>query len=510
MCKKIYSSRSLYISLVAFGVGFLFLLILRMNTLSPGTANCIDCFYHAAVAREGPVVFTAKTFPAASASLWAVRFSDKELLFHWLLYAGGKGFSFLGVDSFKPPFHALSLLVVGLSLAAFVFAAGWFRIKQMYFAVASLLVLFPVFTHRLLMLRPHVMSIGLLLLAAVACDHALRKNRYLPLLLLGICYAWGYSNPHFILIPAVAFGIGWWKRKRWRVVFPALVGVAGVIIGFTIHPQFPNTFIIWKVQCIDVVLNRLAGVGYIGTPSELRAPPLYTVLQNIVLPLMMIFNIVVISVILKKRGLRRMPPSLTGLSIIALIFTGGWFLSVRCIEYAVPFAVLTFFATFRHIKALCLWRHWVNGRKLRLFTVEVAVFFIIMALAAGKIYINSAQEYRPATGFAAWLEERQEPKDQVIGNLLWSDFPFLYYAAPKYFYLSALDPMFTYAANPGPLSRLEALLQQKKLPSAQKLNRITGARIFFVSWRYPRLQEKMAQSGYKVVYEGRDGKAYSI
>ncbi|QSH40968.1 hypothetical protein P0136_10475 [Lentisphaerota bacterium ZTH] len=494
----------------ALATGVLFLMVVRVNSLSPGTANCIDCFYHVAVARQGPAVFTAKTFPAASASLWATTFSDKELLFHWLLYGGGEVFNVLGGDAYSPPFHALSLLITGITLALFVLTAYRLGVRKQLFSVAALLVLFPTFTHRFLMLRPHVLSTGLMLLAAVACDYALRKEQYWPLLLAGFCYAWGYSNPHFILIPAIAFGIGWWARKGSRVWLPAFFGGAGVLTGFIMHPQFPNTFIVWKVQCVDVILNRIAGVGVIGTPSELGAPPLMTLLQNAVLPLLLFFNLLILLLLMKKYGAARLPPSLTGLNIISLIFTGGWFVSVRCIEYAAPFTILAFFVSLRYVAALWKWRAGLTARRLRLFMVEIAVFFFITAFAAGKIYIISAQEYRPASGFAAWLESRQESKEQIIANLIWSDFPFLYYAAPDYYYLSALDPMFTYAVNPGPVSHLESLLQQRKIPCPQEVSRLTGARLFFVSWRYPELQKKLKCSGYKVVYQGADGMAFSI
>ena len=64
------------------------------------------------------------------------------------------------------------------------------------------------------------------------------------------------------------FSITWSKKDHGRkIFFLPLISLAGLLAGYLIHPQFPNTFIIWKVQSLDALLNPVLGSGKALTPK---------------------------------------------------------------------------------------------------------------------------------------------------------------------------------------------------------------------------------------------------
>ena len=240
-----------------------FLLFVRVYVLCPDGEYDSDSFYHAAMAEFGPEFFAAKEFPNVTLSVWQERFSDKELGFHLLLWGMFRVNDWLGFGN-APPFHLPSLVLCALLLAAFALLLHRFRIRNLWRWTLLLVTVSSTFTLRLTALRPHLLAITLFVLAAWCfCSPRLMKGnrRWGVLALAGLAFGYCYSNPHFILMPVGAYALAvLWKDRDWKALGYPLVALGGVLVALLLHPQFPNSFLIWKLQGVDVVLGML-GLG---------------------------------------------------------------------------------------------------------------------------------------------------------------------------------------------------------------------------------------------------------
>lgn len=94
-----------------------------------GCENCFDVYYHVGIADLGPSYFCADKLPAMSMSLWAEKFSDKELGFHFILSALRTLRNFIFLES-NPPFH-FSILFFAIALCSFfTFLIFKFKIRH--------------------------------------------------------------------------------------------------------------------------------------------------------------------------------------------------------------------------------------------------------------------------------------------------------------------------------------------------------------------------------------------
>ena len=78
------------------------LFIVRWGFLCPGSEYEPDCFFHARIVEEGPSVFLSKKFPTLACSTWTESYSDKELIFHIMLWGISKIGKFLGASNEYP------------------------------------------------------------------------------------------------------------------------------------------------------------------------------------------------------------------------------------------------------------------------------------------------------------------------------------------------------------------------------------------------------------------------
>lgn len=217
---------------------------------------CVDSFYHVTIADLGYEFYTAKTFPHMTMSIWRGCFSDKELLFHFLLSII-RGIEGLFRYNDTPPYHFPAIVFSLCFLFAFAFSATCLGVKRVYLFSILLVLTSPFFTYRLGMLRPHVFGLSIILLSLPLFRYAKSFLGYLGIFFISLVYAWSYSHPHFILFPALAFSISRWCKNKKICVYLVASGLLGILCGYTIHPQFPNTFIIWKVQCVDLPIQLL-------------------------------------------------------------------------------------------------------------------------------------------------------------------------------------------------------------------------------------------------------------
>lgn len=486
----------------------LWLTALRLCVLDGGE-NCYDAYYHAAMADAGPGKFLSRTMPSMTMSVWETQFSDKEALYHMALWAMRKGGLALGLDG-APPFHIPALAFSTALVAAFIFALRRCGVHDTLLPSIALVVASPFFTNRLLMLRPHVLSMTIMLLSIPAFAKASGKKGYALLFAIGLLYSWSYSNPHFILLPAACFFAARLGEGFAKAAAPGLCALGGVIAGLILHPQFPNTLANWKIQCVDVALNSLLpGATPIKGSVEMGAPGGLWLAGNTLVYGLFAFSLALSVSVRMRDGLDSLSKSSQAVFAASALAVAGTMFNIRVMEYACPlsvFAAALLVADLRRLPAPP--RGFDFSGRARLWT---ATLLVLAALAGAAIHSGMKRSLvAPCGDFAQWIRGSGIPAGETLANITWSDFTILYFPLPDYRYLCGLDPMFAYSRFPERFSKLESFRLLDSWMEPAELAKATGARYAFVHEREWILGRSMKLRGYKAVYEGKDGWLFAL
>jgi len=117
--------------------------------------------------------------------------------------------------------------------------------------------------------------------------------------------------------------------------------------------------------------------------------------------------------------------------------------------------------------------------------------------------------YPELRSFATWAGKTL-PDGTGIANLIWGDFPMLFYSAPQFRYLMGLDPMFGYRWNAEKVERLEKFRTGQLALSPHEVMELTGSRFAFVPRRAGPLAKLLIQHGFVVVYRENDGWLFDL
>lgn len=488
--------------LIALLVPYLWLAGVRMVSLEDGGEASTDTFYHVAMADRFPGACVAQDFPWTTLSIWKDHFYDKELLFHAALRAVRSYGAWMGLPS-GPPFHLPALTFDLLLLAVFALFANALRIPRLYFFCAALVMFCPFFTQRLLMLRPHVVAITIML--ACLWNLAARPRPWLSFS-LGMLAAYSYSNPHFILLPALVYAALVFRTDRRVALKVPVVTLLGVLAGLTLHPQFPNTFILWKIQCVDVIRQSLLQESPLSLGAELSRPYPRWFAQNAALFALALVNAWALGALLKRRRWNDIAVDTRLLVVMQGLGVIGVFFSMRVTEYAWPFALLAAGVLLRDLRRENLLREFSARARWAAHVLMVVGF---LGLGLYVIRWVAPHQTRELHGFPGWAKQNI-PDGTVIANPEWTDFPVLFYGAPQFRYLLGIEPMFGYSAMPETVARLEAFRARKAVLSPAELGKLTGSRYAFVSARHEKLARFMHECGYYFIYQESDGWLFDL
>lgn len=491
----------------------IWLCAIRILFLTTGECSA-DSFYHVGMAELGPRVFLAKTFPWMGLSAWGEHFADKELLFHmglWVLH-WVRGLVGLSGDA---PFHYAMIPLILLICSSFVFAAKRLGVWPPLIAGSALLgfLMSTNFTFRAMMLRPHIVAIALILVMCGILAKGTFRFRLFGVLILSLIFTWGYSNPHFIILPVICFAFFHGLSERsWKWAWLPFTALVGVVAGLVIHPQFPNSLLIWKIQSIDAMFVPMFFHMPIAHPSEMMTPAFKWHLTAIPLYILTYCNLFLLFRLVEKKGIRGVNPNLYAIAAFALTFTAGVFVVIRAVEYAVPFSGLLF--------GMLLSESLKNGLRIPFHQSgkKMAAVLLGLGIALGSfttftcfVLLPITAESKPPDNILLWLNDHVKAGDTII-NVAWSDFPILFYYDRGHRFLWGMDPMFSISYRPKQAGLLASCnpLTKQKTPSAKELYREFGIRYGVVL--YPRLNmaQYLKRRGWKVVYEGKDGLIFDL
>lgn len=490
------------------------LLLTIVRIVGFNAENSVDAYYHVALADFGPSYYMSKKCPHLTLSVWSERFSDKELGYHLLLTFVRRLKRTANLAG-SPPFNSEALFFDFLAILAFVIACRTMGVRDTIFYAVALVIISPFFTNRLLMLRPHNLSIAIMI-TACAIFHVTSLKRTGPLLafILGFVAAWAYSNPHFLLLPALAFGVLGYLRvgSRSAILLPLAV-VVGIAVGYTLHPQFPNTFINWKIQCVDVVWQAIAGTKTVALGTEFNRPGPVWFLKNILPFIAFACDAWLFAKLAKRRvgetrlsAFRRVDTTVSAMFAVASIAILATPLGIRAMEYTCPFVLLSIganIAAFRSSEQSLPSPFDGKG-----FAFKIKSLLAVMALAFIVFQTENYSRKKgmpPISDFAGYMKSSGIPQNTVIANLSWSDYPFLLYSCPEYRYISGLDPMFSYSLAPRKMKKMELFRRGKLKLSTKELNGLLGSKYLFLRRMYKKYAEKIGNTGCETLYDGPDG-----
>ena len=494
---------------------FLRMICTQLQGGEPGTDN----FYHAAMALAGQDIFTAKKFPFLALSSWHDTFADKELLYHILLQGLFYVQKIISGKTF--PFTFPAMFFVSIALASFVVLLHTLKIPSRIIFLSSLLFSTGAFafTYRFLMLRPHVFSIAIILscciLFAMIRDKSSLKKYGTLLFLLSFVYAWSYSNPHFILFPVIVYAFFAKKEYGKKIFFLPFISIAGLLAGYLIHPQFPNTFIIWKVQSLDALLNPVLGTGSPLTPKLVpmeMLPGNFSWYRNMLPFYVLCYGCLFFFIRLKEKkesGFSCTPVEKTIL-FLAAFFTLCTFAVLRSVEYAVPFTAASGGILLKYAvqeKTAFFEKNASCNKILYLFTAAA------LALAAlnTNLMLKSNYKTKSPEKMAKYLQENT-PENSLVINLDWGDFPAMFYANKHNTLLWGMDPAFSYAFAPAKARKLENCvlnsIRHRNVDS--RIHELTGAEYAFVLSRREKFVQYLKDCSWQVVYESEEGAVFSL
>lgn len=494
--------------MLAFLIPFAWLCVLRPPCMGGGEISN-DAYYHMAMADMGPSVFCAKKFPWLELSVWRDTFADKELLYHFALWGIVRAQEFLGLST-DAPFHLPALIFMGITILAFIYTMKRLGVSPPLILAMSILMplSIPNFTFRFLMLRPHVLSLAFLLLLIAMLSRGSLRSRSLWTLGISFFYTWSYSNPQFILIPAAVFALVGFRDDSWKSLWIFAAALAGVLLGLLIHPQFPNSFLIWKVQSWDALLGPLLSDGAgkqvsLMPPKEMMAPMLSW--HKIAIPfyIFFYFTFLCLARLIEFRGLSSLPSHLIAIAVLALLFTGGILVVQRTIEYAAPFTVLLAGLVFDRALKEKIFLPW-RERPMK-FCLVLTLVAMAMACFSSAMNISISRGTTPSAKVIGEWMGKNLPENAVLVNFNWGDFPTIFHANRKQVYLWGMDPAFSVAADPKKTYEMERLLLSPERLSPGRLARLTGAKYAFVLAKREDYVDYLKDRGWRPVYETEHG-----
>ena len=524
-------------------------LYIRSSCLIPGADYGVDVYYHIKAGDLFPFFATTKQFPWTEMSIWKTNFYDKELGFHAIIYVLRHFGALIGISA-NAPFNFID----GVFVSAIVVLASlgsWLYSKSSSIIIPPLLVFIsPFFFEKLAMIRPQLISIFLFIVVLfVLMLKSNIKVKCLLIFLLGWLYALCYSVPHIAFIPVFLYAIvSMIMNRKICSLFLVPSVIAGIAVGLTIHPQFPNTYHLWYIQGVEVVRKILGlNTSHVALGMGLAAPTAKSIYQNSLIYLLLVVNLIllVFSWLRQRRcrDTRHVSAPITfpedkedtrhvslqvssqekdlvileknreryarGLFLFAvqLVMLVGFLFSKRCIEYAVPAGVICFVYILDNynIKSPHV-RAFKFLSSLRIYII-LGLFCILIMAPFNKTSLSkrfNAIKIAPCYKFANWASANLKA-GTYIGLLNWADFPRLFYVSQQFKYSMALDPMFSYCAYPKRVEAIELFRRIKKPLSPKELSDSLGTDLVYCS-KYDHIPVMyLIDHGGKVLYSDKQG-----
>ena len=487
----------------ALDIGLWFYLIIVPMRLQFGARSFIgiDSPFHARYATFFFSRIFTRTFPTTAYSIWSQRWGDKEFLFH----------------AYLAPFCVNEdLLQVGAKVAAGILFAAVLcslavimkrqNISGALWWAAILPALSTGWDFRMLMVRSHLASVLLILWILFFFE----RRRMRPLCILTFIYTWSYTAPYFALLLCGSMAFGRWFIYRVRLGYRALQDpaegpeqpetahgsaatatsdrflllgcAAATVAGMLIHPQMPNQFLNDWMH-LTLVATRAWGVATspVELGSEFQSETMreaYLLHPGVLACLALAW--ILVAFIPGNRSRRSC--LFLWMTVPTLALYG---LSGRFIEYLAPLTIWAFALVIADLRSVPARLLADLSRSIRIL-LTIGGFASIVGLHVFTLWMINRNIWHPEHDLTQeragkWLAANAHPGDLVV-PLDWTQFPSLYYYAPKQRYVVGLEPTTMQVIYPEKLRYLEEVRLGKRELDMNELRQVFPDAHYVVVW----------------------------
>ncbi|MDD3888039.1 MAG: hypothetical protein PHN19_04670 [Patescibacteria group bacterium] len=431
---------------------------------------CPDSYYHVKMTEmmiDGKIVH--QDFPWMQFSTLKEHYVDHHFLFHILLIP------FIAIDPIIGAKIA-DILFASLAVLAFYLILDKSKIRFSFWWAILLLFSSSSFLFRMILIRVPALSLFFLIIVLFSFyyDFKLKWLKYLMIALFSFFYVWLYGGFIFLIIFAVVFYLTKLiiaKRFEWKEI---LICFGAVALSIFANPYARNFYSFLKIQVLGTGPFTKIPVGAEWYPFK----DWDFLTNNFLAVVFFIAGIIVliIDIILKKYKIKKeLFAFKITLLIISSLFFGLTLRSQRFVELMVPFCLL--FGAFclsdllkqidfkkwirqilvvidnkQHFYSI---RTWLKQYFLLFFKSFIFILVLVVIISIGvnniistqaSVSNSSAKNVPDLKKAADWLKNNT-PRNTIILNLDWSDFPPLFLNNSDNYYGFGLDPTFTYNYN---------------------------------------------------------------
>lgn len=428
---------------------------------------CPDSYYHVKITEmmiDGKIVH--QEFPWMQFSTLKDHFVDHHFLFHILL---------IPFVAFDPIIGAkiAEILFASLATVAFYLILEKNKIAFSFWWAILLLFSSTSFLFRMILIRVPALSLFFLIMILFSFYYNFKNIwlKYFMIALFSFFYVWLYGGFIFLIIFAVVFYLSkliFAKKFEWKEFLTCFGSIA---LSILLNPYAKNFYSFLKIQVLGTGPFTNIPVGAEWYPFKD-----WDFLTNNFLAIIAFvvgIIILIIDIILKKYKIKKeLFAFKITLFVISTLFFAMTLRSQRFAELMVPFCLLfgafclsdllkkidfqkwfkQILIVFQNKEHFYSFRTWLKQYFVLFFKTFVFITVVVAIVSIGISNIittqasvgNSSAKNVPDLRKAAnWLKNNT-PKNTVVLNLDWSDFPPLFLNNSENFYGFGLDPTFTY------------------------------------------------------------------
>ncbi len=408
-----------------------------------------DSFYHikhAQIYRDNGVIFNK--FPWTQYSAIKTKASDIWYGFHILLIP----FSFFN--------GILGIKLAGAFLTFFTLIGFWFvfrrhNVNWPVFWPILIFISAPNIMNRFLMMRPHLLSLALIILffsfliLPLKPQHifSLRSyTKYISVFMIAILISWIHVS--LVWIPFLVFGVVFLTKMivekiwLWR---EGLVLLTGTIVGLLLRPNPVGSLKLAYIQVIQLILEKQNEATLLFGRELFPLAP-QTLFQNFsAFMILWFWAVVAIFILAKKHSHILQNVGMLSAGVLSLIFfLLTIFVARRAHDFWIPFGSIFIALIYTNLKP-----HPNILKNVGMWSSVVlwCVFAFLAIYTPWRNSISLEERALPPNKFkeaALWLKGNSSEGD-IVFNVRWSDFPMLFYWNDKNYYLGGMDPIFQYA-----------------------------------------------------------------
>jgi len=391
-----------------------------------------DSYYHARMARMVLEKGLIHGFPWMYFTFQRDHFMDSYLLFH----------VYLGLWVKLLPLSPIVAVKLGMLVLIGLIAVVFFRILKSFdpkWGWLGMILLAAMASsrvyHRLVFVRPHVLSVLLLLLGL----QAIVRKKWWIVGTISFLYAYSYSAPHLLavvgLIASAVLSVDE-KRIEWR---PLAYSLGGLVTGLVANPYFPH-----DISHLYILTFKLATARVPNGPTELMPLSSWQVLTiNWSSFLMLALTVLAAFVSARKPSSRS----------LFLFVTAGFFFvllmrSYRFVEYW-PF--LATLAVASIASEVVLPRALFGRLMTKAGRLACAAVLVVVGAFAVKLAYKQTNSIVPFDALKEVMDvlDKEAGPGDIVYTDSWAMTTPMFYISDKVDYLLMLDPQTMAVPYPG-------------------------------------------------------------